>query len=1129
MVCSWLIDTGLLAAGVLAVSGVVALLLRRAAASTRHLCWGLGLVAAAALFVLTAGPARWQWLSATVVPTPTAVASSVASSFGTSTSIGDVPSTVPVDPRGATTSVVAPEAPGSGADVPAATVGTVASTVAEGTHGPVATRRVEASVSNARPAPATIGTWAPWILAVWAVGVVLSLLPLAFGLWRARAVVGAATPVTGARRAALGRLAGGEDELRATRWASSTAVATPMTLGAFRPMVLLPEAFWSWPEPNQRLVVLHELAHVHRRDWLTRLLARCAVALHWFDPLAWWAERRFVFESECACDDAVLRKGGDACDYAGGLLAIARTFKGGRAPLALAVAGSGGSQLERRIRAMLDPYRGRQGVGPRRHLLLVAVTFAVAVPWAGVGFARRVDRMPVDRPLVVARDGSGDFTSIQAAVDAAAPGATVKITAGTYRERVTIGKPLTLEGAGFATTLLTTDYADPLEHDADLREQLAAAVQAAGKDAGAVRARFLREHGPQPTLAIRDAAGVAVRGFKITQPLAAGQRMDEGRVASGEIVDVDGAGVELTDCAVVGTPASGLTIRGAAAVVVRGCLVAAVGATGIQVASKEAKVEVRGCDLRSCRHRGITVAAGNATTTIARCRISGSLWHGIRYDDAKPLVEANLIFDNERSGIYASGKSEGVVRGNVFWRNAMSGVSCWFASRDQIVGNTFAGEHREGVAVVGAAAPHVANNVFADMAVGVTVSNVAGDRPNGIASGEVALVDNVFWRVARRAQWMKAGVGEPQALEVADGHGNRSADPGFAPGSFALAEASPLRAAGVGAAAPMTLTSPFPPQPEEAVVAAQRGDERAQAEDQARAQGAQKRARAWVEAIMQIRDAGQREAALADMARALRGADVAAQEAALVALARTAQVTYDRKPFRELVLPLCRKATGVAQVQAFYALHAVGLAAGDKDLLVAALGQPSRALRGAGLHLLALFSGNDIRGAAAGRALELLADDHLDEVRPGLNGLWGASVAPEVQARLLELARRPELRHEVIYFTLSTLQDKNTEVVTFLVDALGSVHPEDAVRALWGLGQGVAKVDQARVADAVLALLQARNDAGTRESCLRLLAAYASAAHLPALRELAANELLAPAERAGVQRAIEAIEARAGR
>jgi hypothetical protein len=214
---------------------------------------------------------------------------------------------------------------------------------------------------------------------------------------------------------------------------------------------------------------------------------------------------------------------------------------------------------------------------------------------------------------------------------------------------------------------------------------------------------------------------------------------------------------------------------------------------------------------------------------------------------------------------------------------------------------------------------------------------------------------------------------------------------------------------------------------------------------------------------------------------------------------------------------------GDAQVQAFYALNATGEKPGDLDLLLEAAADPSPAMRESASHLLMLYTDGKIIGEAAEVVLELLETDSRDTLREVMRGLWGAQVSPEVETRLLEIARtRPRSRHDAIYFALSTLQGKSTAVVEELISSIDQ-NDRSAGRAMWGLNHGVAPENHEQVADFMLKVFEARSSFSTRKDCLRGLERYAGPEHLGGLEAIATNELVNPELRERARKIIERI------
>jgi hypothetical protein len=132
----------------------------------------------------------------------------------------------------------------------------------------------------------------------------------------------------------------------------------PTALGLRKPAVIL--RAWmlgNTPPEELKYILLHELAHLRRRDVWTNLAHKSLKALFFFLPSVWWIERRLSLDREMACDDAVLVHSGTPAGYAECLARVAeRSFL--RRQIALAQAAVGRvRQLTERVTRILDPER----------------------------------------------------------------------------------------------------------------------------------------------------------------------------------------------------------------------------------------------------------------------------------------------------------------------------------------------------------------------------------------------------------------------------------------------------------------------------------------------------------------------------------------------------------------------------------------------------------------------------------------------------------------------------------------------------------------------------------------------------------------------------------------------------
>lgn len=252
--------------------------------------------------------------------------------------------------------------------------------------------RADGPAAGAGPFNGTAGpSIATWLTRIWVAGAALSLSILLIGVGRLAWLSARADRLREGPWVALAdALARADGLTRPIGILQSRHPALLVTWGLLRPRIMLPAGAESWPEARIRVVLGHELAHIRRGDWIPQLLAEALRSVFWFDPLLWIASRRLRLESERACDDAVLRSGIAAPEYAAHLLDLARAARQHRLrphPGFPAPAMARPCSLERRVTAMLNTTVNRTPMtrSGRLAALLPLLAFTVIVGAAAAG------------------------------------------------------------------------------------------------------------------------------------------------------------------------------------------------------------------------------------------------------------------------------------------------------------------------------------------------------------------------------------------------------------------------------------------------------------------------------------------------------------------------------------------------------------------------------------------------------------------------------------------------------------------------------------------------------------------------------------------------------------------------
>jgi GWxTD domain-containing protein len=170
----------------------------------------------------------------------------------------------------------------------------------------------------------------------------------------------------------------------------------PVVIGYLRPVILVPVGMLTgMPAAQAEAILLHELAHIQRHDYLVNLLQTVVEGFLFYHPAMWWISGVIRAERENCCDDLVVAASGDAREYAAALAALEQTRW---AADQAALAATGGS-LVKRIRRLLYQPEGLAFAPLLSAGILTIVVAGALVAWQASGSAQN-QQAPATAPKV---------------------------------------------------------------------------------------------------------------------------------------------------------------------------------------------------------------------------------------------------------------------------------------------------------------------------------------------------------------------------------------------------------------------------------------------------------------------------------------------------------------------------------------------------------------------------------------------------------------------------------------------------------------------------------------------------------------------------------------------------------
>ena len=168
----------------------------------------------------------------------------------------------------------------------------------------------------------------PWLGWLWLLGVLFMSVRLIGGFWYISRLKTTSLPPPNDSWQRFSDQISAELRVRSVVFIRvSQKISQPMTIGVFRPLILLPvEVMTGLTEADLKMILAHELAHIKRYDYLINLIQHLLEITFFFHPVVWLISRDMRRTREACCDDMAVSVTGDAISYAQTLTRLQRQF-----------------------------------------------------------------------------------------------------------------------------------------------------------------------------------------------------------------------------------------------------------------------------------------------------------------------------------------------------------------------------------------------------------------------------------------------------------------------------------------------------------------------------------------------------------------------------------------------------------------------------------------------------------------------------------------------------------------------------------------------------------------------------------------------------------------------------------
>jgi len=222
----------------------------------------------------------------------------------------------------------------------------------------------------------------PYIVTVYAIGILFQLLILGAGYKKLQTLKQSGkSPVPADWQKLFEGLRAKLGVLRPVVFHLSEYVNVPLVIGYFKPIILFPVALVAQLDIDEvEAILVHELSHIRRNDYLFNLIKTAIETLMFFNPFIWLSNKYINIEREHACDDLVLKLTGTPLTYAHALLKL-EILKDKTSP-ALSMAAAGKEQhLYQRIKRITDMKTNYMNTKQQIFAITLTIATVISLAW----------------------------------------------------------------------------------------------------------------------------------------------------------------------------------------------------------------------------------------------------------------------------------------------------------------------------------------------------------------------------------------------------------------------------------------------------------------------------------------------------------------------------------------------------------------------------------------------------------------------------------------------------------------------------------------------------------------------------------------------------------------------------